>query len=382
MAKHSGWGSGDRLVSFRPATGSFEVRALETTEGDSLRSLGAWAIHREGGDDLWLGTSVGLIRHTISDGRFHLFTTHDGLPGSAVFSILSDEHGGMWLGTNQGLVRFDPSRPPGEQFRSYTTRDGIGNLEFNRHAAFECADGSMYFGGMDGLTGFHPSTIRDNSWVPPIRFTDIRISSREGTRTIEPGALDCLVLAPGDTRAGVHLRRSQFHRARAQPLRIPHGGIRHSLDRSGNPARPPSTRTSRPGGIDSESEGRIMTESGTRRGFPSMWLSTRRCGRPGGSVPCWPWSSPGSYGQGAGIAWQDNGRSSDSGCGSPATSTMISRAISAVSRCSPIWSVKRTHLETTNERPGEHPRRLVETWRTACATSSGTSIPITTVSRP
>ena len=57
----------------------------------------------------------------------------------------------------------------------------------------------MYFGGMDGLTAFHPSEIRDNTFIPPIHITGIEISSRDGLRTVDPLGLDRLVVAPGDT---------------------------------------------------------------------------------------------------------------------------------------------------------------------------------------
>ncbi len=116
----------------------------------------------------------------------------------------------MWLGTNQGLARFDPSLSDGEQFRSFNLADGIGNVEFNRHAAFECADGTMFFGGMDGLTGFSPAAIRDNTSVPPVHITGVEVGSRDGVRVVEPGGLDRLVLNPGDTTVGFRFAALSF----------------------------------------------------------------------------------------------------------------------------------------------------------------------------
>jgi signal transduction histidine kinase len=107
--------------------------------------------------------------------------------------------GALWIGTNQGLVRLRPGRPRAEGLRLFTARGGTGNTEFNRHASLKCGDGTMVFGGMDGLTVFHPDAIRDNPFVPPIRLTGISVSSRAGTRTIEPGSVDRLTLQPGDT---------------------------------------------------------------------------------------------------------------------------------------------------------------------------------------
>lgn len=203
-------GMGDALGAYDTTNGSFSKLRFETSEGAGLSSLGTWAIHRDRTGDLWLGTSVGLIRHTTADGRFRLLTTHDGLPGSVVYSILEDEAGTMWLGTNQGLARFDRSQPEGAQFWGFTTTDGTGNTEFNRHAALRTSDGAMYFGGMDGLTAFHPSEIRDNPFIPPVHITGIEISSREGVRAVEPFGLDLLVVAPGDTTVGFRFATLNF----------------------------------------------------------------------------------------------------------------------------------------------------------------------------
>ena len=193
-------GFGHALGVYDITTGRLETIPLTSPDGSDLSSLGIWAIHRGADGSLWLGSSLGLIRH-LPDDRFQLLTTQDGLPGSAVYSILEESNGALWLGTNQGLVRFHPDLPPGAQFRNFSKISESANVEFNRHAAFECADGTMVFGGMDGLTLFQPDAVRDNPFVPPVRITAIKISSREGVRTIEPTGLDRLTLAPGDTTA-------------------------------------------------------------------------------------------------------------------------------------------------------------------------------------
>ncbi len=193
-------GFGHALGVYDTTTGRLATIPLTSPDGSDLSSLGTWVIHRGTDGSLWLGSSLGLTRHR-PDGRFQLLTTHDGLPGSAVYSIMEESNGALWLGTNQGLVRFHPDLPPGARFRSFSKIRGSGNVEFNRHATFECADGTMVFGGMDGLTLFQPDAVRDNPFVPPVRITAIEISSREGVRTIEPTGLDRLTLAPGDTTA-------------------------------------------------------------------------------------------------------------------------------------------------------------------------------------
>jgi len=41
----------------------------------------------------------------------------------------------------------------------YTTNDGLNNNEFNRTSSFKAADGTMYFGGLDGVNAFNPKEL-------------------------------------------------------------------------------------------------------------------------------------------------------------------------------------------------------------------------------
>jgi len=193
---------GDWLARFDLSTGDLERIPLESAGGAYLGSQGTWALHERRDGSLWLGTSNGLLAYRPDRGDFSSWTTRDGLPGSAIYSILEDGEGRLWLGTNQGLSSFDPRLPAGKNFRTYTTADGIGNVEFNRHSAVKTIDHRMVFGGMDGLTHFEPSRIRDNAFVPPVRITGIDAWSRDGKRSITPYGLESLVLSHRDTTFG------------------------------------------------------------------------------------------------------------------------------------------------------------------------------------
>jgi len=198
---HELWiGSGDWLGRFDLESGALERVQLESPGGVYLGSQGTWALHPGRDGRLWLGTANGLLAYQA--GNFTAWTTRDGLPGSAVYSILEDNQGRLWLGTNQGLSCFDPQAPSDRRFRNYTTADGIGNVEFNRHAAVATTDGRFVFGGMDGLTIFNPSRIRDNPFVPPVRITAIEVWSRNGKRTMPADEIDRLELDHRDSTFG------------------------------------------------------------------------------------------------------------------------------------------------------------------------------------
>jgi ligand-binding sensor domain-containing protein/signal transduction histidine kinase len=194
--------TGSWLGRYDPATGELERIPIVSASGDHLGSQGTWAFHPGRDGRIWLGTSSGLVVFDPDREIFTVWTTHDGLPGSTVYSILGDADGRLWLGTNQGLSCFDPNGPNGAQFRTFTTADGIGNIEFNRHAAIATSEGRFVFGGMDGLTVFVPSRIDDNPFVPPIRITALEVWSRDGKRSVNPFDLGRLELDHRDSTFG------------------------------------------------------------------------------------------------------------------------------------------------------------------------------------
>jgi len=126
-------------------------------------------------DVLWLGTfGGGLVRFEIENGQSKHFDTHNShLPSNVVYGILADDAGRLWLSTNNGLSRFDPHH---KNFKNYNIDDGLQSREFNAGAYFKNAQGEMFFGGINGFNVFHPDSISDNPFVPPVLITDMKIS--------------------------------------------------------------------------------------------------------------------------------------------------------------------------------------------------------------
>jgi DNA-binding CsgD family transcriptional regulator/sugar lactone lactonase YvrE len=125
-------------------------------------------IHEDGRGILWVGTDSGLNRFDPLAKRWACFTQQDGLPGAVVCGILEDESGSLWLSTNQGLARFAPGTG---EFTAFGLHDGVQGNQFNIGACFRCAEGRMYFGGVNGFNAFRPEEIRENPFIPPLVLT-------------------------------------------------------------------------------------------------------------------------------------------------------------------------------------------------------------------
>ncbi|RLB61167.1 MAG: hypothetical protein DRH08_14320 [Deltaproteobacteria bacterium] len=178
---------------------SWRQFAITTSDGHPTPEAQVHDLFRDAEGVLWLATTLGLGRFDPETARFELLLGALDLPGSVVFSIQADRKHRLWLGTNQGLVRYDRTQAGEARFRVYDLSDGVGNLEFNRHARWARPDGELLFGGMEGITVFFPNEIHDNPVRPHVAFTQIEILSREGESRREPASVERVVLSPNDT---------------------------------------------------------------------------------------------------------------------------------------------------------------------------------------
>lgn len=131
---------------------------------------------------LWVGTEgKGLVRMDMYTGACdRSFTTAQGLPNDVVYGILHDARHNLWISTNQGLCCYDPRT--GEQ-KTYTKADGIAGNEFNRYSAERAADGTLFFGGMEGITWFDPEQFHGRGTASPTLITRLKLLNKAVTVT-------------------------------------------------------------------------------------------------------------------------------------------------------------------------------------------------------
>jgi len=157
-------------------TGRFTHYKTDRNKPGGIGSDYIYSIYKDPGGISWIGTyDGGLNRYDPETETFLIFDKKNGLPDIAIYSILPDREGYLWCSSNHGLSRFDPRT---NSARNYTILDGLQSNEFNAGSYFQCADGKMLFGGINGFNSFYPEEIRDNLHIPQVVITGFQILNK------------------------------------------------------------------------------------------------------------------------------------------------------------------------------------------------------------
>lgn len=175
-------------------------------ENSQLPSDMVFALHEDNHNNLWISTDEGLVRMNKTSGETKLFTTRDGLSGDEICAIEEDENGNIWISTLSGISKYTPAE---NKFTNYYASDGLQGNEFSNRAHCKSADGELFFGGVNGLTGFYPAEIHSkkkdlNIYVtnfylfgekvifdmPAMEISKINLAARDNVFTFEFSTLE------------------------------------------------------------------------------------------------------------------------------------------------------------------------------------------------
>ncbi len=136
-------------------------------------------IYQDSQGSIWIGADEysGLHTFDIDSGIVKSYTVDDGLPSNQIFGILEDNNKYLWISTGQGLSMFDPEA--GKGIKNFKKEDGIQGNRFYYGAFCKSQTGELYFGGQNGLSSFYPDQLTENTQIPPVYITGIKIFNKE-----------------------------------------------------------------------------------------------------------------------------------------------------------------------------------------------------------
>ena len=185
-------GSSHGLIHAIPWEEDFAFKLLKKKEGDLTgllnNQVASLLKDPEDGNILWIGTKGGgLHRLDTRDMTFSHVNSKNGLPNDVIYGILNDDYGNLWMSSNKGIIRYHPKTG---QIRNFTEADGLQSDEFNTYAYYKTKDGTMLFGGINGLNVFHPDDLQDNPVTPEVWITGLEINNKRVTVKDSTAILD------------------------------------------------------------------------------------------------------------------------------------------------------------------------------------------------
>jgi signal transduction histidine kinase/ligand-binding sensor domain-containing protein/DNA-binding response OmpR family regulator len=155
------------LHRFDKATGTFARFKEERGPKGSVHS-----IFEDRRGTLWIGTTHDLNKFEPSTGAFTHCNASQHDAGNFITGIQEDSSGCLWLETSKGVSKYDPRTG---SFRTFDRSDGVPICPTWGNACCKSRTGEMFFGGTNGFVRFHPDSIRDNPYIPPIVITAFKI---------------------------------------------------------------------------------------------------------------------------------------------------------------------------------------------------------------
>jgi signal transduction histidine kinase/ligand-binding sensor domain-containing protein len=126
---------------------------------------------------MWIGTDgSGMFLLDFKTGNCKRISMTDGLPNDRIFGISRDFHGSLWVATDDGLCKYIPPKNLFDAHEKGTFRTFTANYTWPVQA-FTGPDSTLYFQmfSYNGLLYFHPDSLRNNPFTPPVYLTDFRL---------------------------------------------------------------------------------------------------------------------------------------------------------------------------------------------------------------
>ena len=178
-------GSTAGLTRYNLTTGKLDLFTNRRDDPQSLSNNTVYHVIMDRDKNIWVGTAGGLnkmIKGTENDvPRFiNWQTTQSGLPNDDVYCVVDGGDGTLWMTCGNMISHFFPEQ---NTFRNYDSHDGLSGENFRglyylNGRGLRSQRGNIYFGSNGGVVVFHPDSLQNNSFIPPVAITGFSIHNK------------------------------------------------------------------------------------------------------------------------------------------------------------------------------------------------------------
>jgi len=163
------------------------TKKLDKQSGAKLNLSLVYCFHEDKYKRVWIGSKDGLFCFSMKTGTFDKEFLSAGFPEFMIHGIEEDDFDNLWLGTGNGLVVYNMQSL---KWRIYSESDGIQSNQFSPYSHLRSSNGKMYFGGINGVTGFYPERMIDNPYAPVPLIDKLTVFNKTVLPEDETGIID------------------------------------------------------------------------------------------------------------------------------------------------------------------------------------------------
>jgi signal transduction histidine kinase len=141
-------------------------------------------------NNIYAGSNNGIFKIDSNGKILQHLTKENGLPDNCIYAILFDEAGFLWCSTNKGIFRMNKDN----SIFQLKKEDGLQENEFNTNVAAKSDDGEFFFGGVNGVSSFYPSSISNFDEKINLFFTRIKANNEPVIKDTAMWAIDKIIL--------------------------------------------------------------------------------------------------------------------------------------------------------------------------------------------
>jgi len=160
------------LSFFKKEDNRFVNLHYSPTTSNGLPTDNIFDVFKDSKGRIWLATADGLSLFDTVKLTCQTLTMNDGLPANMIFGLMEDSRGNLWFSSTHGIGKFDPVN---KSFRNFDVEDGLQSNEFTENAFYKADNGTMYFGGINGVNYFNPDNVVESNRPPVVSITTLKV---------------------------------------------------------------------------------------------------------------------------------------------------------------------------------------------------------------
>lgn len=169
----AGGSSRGGINRFLPETHSFKRYPCSKTNISHLRGNRVLDLLEDRQSRFWIATDFGLTLFDREKESFFFYTPQRGFRGNEIRALVESDDGYLWCSTGySGISRLNLQT---REINNYDISDGLEGLGFRNGVGIKTRDGTIYFGGEEGLTVLDRGRIHKNSYAPPVHIQQLQI---------------------------------------------------------------------------------------------------------------------------------------------------------------------------------------------------------------